>query len=92
MSDRVDDAPELTDDGDAVGVPTVSVALMVTVTIVDVTVTGVPELSVTWSSNVHVPVVVSAPVDMDEGEVHAAAVPRLLNVVAPGAFCSHWQV
>jgi len=92
VSDRVDEPPELTDEGEAVGVPTVRAALTVTVTVVEVTLTGVPELSVTCSSNVHAPVVVNAPDEIDEGEVHAAAVPRLLNVVAPGAFCSHWQV
>jgi hypothetical protein len=92
VSDRVDELPELTDDGDAVGVPRVSVALTVTVTIVEVTVTGVPELSVTCSSNVQVPVVVNAPVDVDVGDVHAAAVPKLLKPVAPGALCSHWHV
>jgi hypothetical protein len=64
--------------------------LTVTVTVAEVTVVGV--LSVTCSSKVHVPVVVNAPVDVDVGDVHAAAVPRLLNTVAPGALCSHWQV
>ena len=92
VSDRVDEPPELIVDGVAVGVPTVSAALTVTVTVVDVTVTGVPELSLTCNSKVHAPVVVNAPVDMDAGEVHAAAVPKLLNTVAPGAFCSHWHV
>jgi hypothetical protein len=92
VSDRVDEPPVLTDEGVAVGVPTVRAALTVTVTVVEVTVTGVPELSFTCSSNVHAPVVVNAPVDVDAGEVHAAAVPRLLNTVAPGAFCSHWHV
>ena len=72
--------------------PTVNAAFTVTVTVVEVTVTGVPELSVTCSSKVHAPVVVNTPDEMDEGEVHTAAVPRLLNTVAPGAFCSHWQV
>jgi hypothetical protein len=92
VSDRVDEPPELIVDGVAVGVPTVSAEFTVTVTVVDVTVTGVPELSVTCSSNVQVPAIASAPVDMDEGEVQAAAVPRLLNTVAPGALCSHWHV
>ena len=62
VSDRVDEPPELTDEGVAVGVPTVSAAFTVTVTVVDVTVTGVPELSVTCSSNVQVPAIASAPV------------------------------
>jgi hypothetical protein len=92
VSDSVEDCPESIVAGEAVGVPTVSAAFTVTVTVVEVTVTGVPELSVTCSSNVHVPVVVNAPVDVDVGEVHAAAVPRLLNTVAPGAFCNHWHV
>ena len=92
VSDRVDEPPELTAEGVAVGVPTVSAALTVTVTVVEVTLTGVPELSVTCNSKVHAPVVVNAPVEVDAGDVHAAAVPKLLKVVAPGAFCSHWQV
>jgi hypothetical protein len=92
VSDRVEDCPLSIVAGEAVGVPTVSAALTVTVTVVEVTLTGVPELSVTCNSKVHAPVVVSDPVDMDDGDVHAAAVPRLLNTVAPGAFCSHWQV
>src|SRR5207245_1602517 len=87
-----DEPPELNDEGVAVGVPTVSAAFTVTVRVVDVTVTCVPELSVTCSANVQVPAIASAPDDMDDGDVHAAAVPRLLNVVGPGAVCSHWQV
>jgi len=78
--------------GVAVGVPTVNAAFTITVTAAEVTVTGVPELSVTCSSNDQVPVVVSVPDDMEDGDVHAPAVPRLLKIVAPGAFCSHWQV
>src|SRR5713101_4520876 len=78
--------------GEAVGVPTVSAALTVTVTVEEVTLTGVPALSVTLNSKVQVPVVVNAPVEVDAGDVHAAAVPRLLKVVAPGASWSHWQV
>ena len=62
-----------------------------TVTVVEVTVTGVPALSVTCSSKVQIPVVVNAPVEVDVGDVHATAVPRLLKVIAPGAFCSHWH-
>ena len=69
-----------------------SAVLTVTVTVVEVTVTGVPALSLTCNSKVHTPIVVKAPDEMDEGEVHAAAVPKLLNTVAPGAFCNHWQV
>jgi hypothetical protein len=92
VSDKDDDCPESIVEGVAVGVPTVSAAFTVTVTVVEVTVTGVPEPSVTCNSNVHTPVVVNAPVDVDAGEVHATAVPRLLNTVAPGAFCNHWQV
>ena len=37
--------------------------LTVTVTAVEVTITGVPELSVTWSSNDQMPVVDRVPVD-----------------------------
>jgi hypothetical protein len=92
VSDRVDEPPELIVDGVAVGVPTVNAAFTVTVTVVEVTLTGVPDVSVTCNSKVHTPVVVNAPDEMDDGEVHAAAVPRLLNTVAPGAFCNHWQV
>ena len=66
--------------------------LTVTVTVVEVTVTGVPELSLTCSSKVHTPAVVNAADEMDDGEVHVAAVPRLLKLAAPGAFCIHWQV
>jgi hypothetical protein len=73
-------------------VPTVSPTPTVTVTVAEVTVTGVPALSVTCSSNVHVPVVVRGPVEVEAGDVHATAVPRLLNVAAPGAFCNHWHV
>jgi hypothetical protein len=92
VSDRVDEPPELIVDGVAVGVPTVNAAFTVTVTVVEVTLTGVPELSVTCNSKVHAPVVVNAPDEIEEGEVHATAVPRLLNNVAPGAFCIHWHV
>ena len=91
MSDKVEDWPLSMVAGEAVGVPTVRAVLTVTVTVVDVTLTGVPELSVTCSSKVHVPVVVNAPVEVEAGEVHAAAVPRLLNTVAVGDFCNHWQ-
>jgi hypothetical protein len=90
VSESVEDCPESIVAGDAVGVPTVSAVLTVTVTALEVTVVGT--LSVTCNSKDHAPVVVSAPVEMDDGDVQAAAVPRLLNVVAPGAFCSHWQV
>ena len=69
-----------------------SAVLTVTVTVVDVTVTGVPALSLTCNSKVHTPVVVNAPDEIEEGEVQAAAVPRLLNTVAVGDFCSHWHV
>ena len=72
--------------------PTTNAVLTVTVTVAEVTVTGVPEPSVTCNSKVHAPVVVNTPDEIEEGEVQAAAVPRLLKVVAPGAFCSHWQV
>ena len=89
VSDNVEDWPLSIVAGVAVGVPTVNAAFTVTVTIVDVTATGVPALSVTWSSKVHAPVVVNTPVDVDAGEVQAAAVPKLLKTVAPGALCSH---
>jgi hypothetical protein len=39
--------------------------LTLTVAALEVTVTGVPELSVTWSSNDQAPVVDKAPVDVD---------------------------
>ena len=38
-------------------------SVTVTETVLEVTVTGGPELSVTWSSKLHVPIVVSVPVD-----------------------------
>jgi hypothetical protein len=63
----------------------------VTVAGADATMTGVLELSVTWSSNDHVPTVVKVPVEMDADDVHAEEPPRLVNAVAPGAFSSHWQ-
>lgn len=80
--------------GFAVGVPTVSAALTVTVTAVEVTIWGVVLLSVTWSSNDHCPVVPSAPVVAGGavGEVHCAEVPRLVKLVAPGGFSRYWQV
>ena len=92
VSESVEDCPVSVVTGEAVGVPTVSAAFTVIVTVVEVTVVGVPALSVTCSSKVQVPVVVKAPVEVDAGEMQAAAVPRLLNTAAPGAFCSHWHV
>ena len=91
VSESVEDCPVSVVTGEAVGVPTVSAAFTVTVTVVEVTVAGVPALSVTCNSKVHIPVVVNAPVEVDVGDVHATAVPRLLKLAAPGAFCSHWH-
>ena len=58
----------------------------VTVAGADATMTGVLELSVTWSSNDHVPTVVRVPVEIDADDVQPEEPPRLLNAVAPGAF------
>ena len=63
----------------------------VTVAGADATVTGELELSVTWSSNDHAPTVERVPVEMDADDVHAEEPLRLVNVVVPGAFSSHWQ-
>ena len=75
-------------------VPHVVVVVWVTstVTVAEVTVTGVPALSDTCRAKVQMPMAVNVPVEVDAGDVHAAAVPRLLKLVAVGDFCSHWQV
>jgi hypothetical protein len=73
---------------------TESAVLTVTVAGLDVSLTGTPEESVTWSSKVQAPTVDSGPVEVlgvllvvQENEL-----PRLLNLIAPGASWSHWQV
>lgn len=43
----------------------------------DKTMTGELELSVTWSSNDHVPTVVRVPVETDADDVHAEETPKL---------------
>jgi hypothetical protein len=72
----------------------VSAPFTVTVAVLEVAVTGVPELSVTCNSKDQVPTVVSVPVEVVGRlpAVQANEVPKLLKLVAPGAFCSHWQV
>ncbi len=50
----------------------------VTVAGADATMTGELELSVTWSSNDHVPTVVRVPVEIDADDVHAEDAPRLV--------------
>jgi hypothetical protein len=49
-----------------------------TVPAVDVTVTGELELSVTWRSNDQDPTVVRVPVEMDDDDVHAEELPKLV--------------
>ena len=44
----------------------------------DVTMTEELELSVTWSSNDHNPMVVRAPVEVDADDAHAEETPKLL--------------
>ena len=92
VPDNVDDCPESIVEGEAVGVLTVGRELTVTVTALEVLVTGDPALSVTCSSNDQVPVVLRAPVDIEVGEVQDEELPRLLKLPAPGAFCSQWHV
>lgn len=74
---RIDDWPESI----ALGLTEITGAdrgaLTVTLTALDVTVAGDPELSVTLSSNDQAPVVVRAAVCKVVGEVQAEAVPKL---------------
>ncbi len=58
-------------------------------TAVEMTVTGVPALSVTCNSNDQVPTVFKAPVEVDTGDVQEKEPPKLLKVPAPVAFSSH---
>ena len=75
------------------GTETVRAVLTVTVTAFEVTVTGVEELSVIWSSNDQVPVVDKIPLTIlvppasqkDEG-------PISLKLEALGAFANIWHV
>ena len=94
--ERVADCPESIVDGETeiTGAVSVETACTVTVTVFEVTVTGVAAPSVTWSSNDHDPRVDSVPVGTDERlpAVHVKEAPRLLKVVAVGDFCSHRQV
>ena len=62
-----------------------------TVTIVraEMTTTVGDALSVTWSSNDQDPATDREPVEIDDDEEHAEELPRLLNMVEPGAFSSH---
>jgi hypothetical protein len=53
-------------------------AFTVTVAAGDVTTTGELELSVTWSSNDHAPMVVKVAVEVEAGDAHDEEVPRLL--------------
>jgi len=91
VPDNVDDCPESIVEGEAVGVLTVGRELTVTVTALEVLVTGDPALSVTCSSNCHEPAVLRAPVDLELGDVQVNELPRLVKL-PPGAFCSHWHV
>jgi hypothetical protein len=68
--------------------------LTVTVATLDVTVTGVLELSFTCKSKLQMPSADRVPVETDGREVlvQLKDEPRSLNVLAPGASSSHWQV
>jgi hypothetical protein len=75
---RVDDCPR----SKAVGLTEIAgnegAAFTMTVAALDVIGRGELELSVTWSSNDHVPTVGRVPVDAEADDVHGAELPKLL--------------
>jgi len=88
---RVEDCPR----SRAVGVTEIMgaerAALTLTLTRADVTVTGELELSVIWISNDQDPMFVMLPVGIETGEVQGEELPRVVKLLAPGAFWSHLQ-
>jgi hypothetical protein len=75
---RVDDWPTSTVVGLTEMVGDERAAFTVTVTALDVTVTGELELSLTCSSKDQDPTVVKIPVDADPGDVHGVELPKLV--------------
>lgn len=75
---RVDDCPRSSVAGLTEIVGNERAAFTITATAPDVTVKGELELSVTWSSKDQDPTVVNIPVDVDTGDVHGDALPKLL--------------
>jgi len=75
---RVDDCPTSTVVGLTEIVGDEIAAFTVTLTAVDVTVTGEPELSMICSSKDQDPSVVKVPVDVDTEDVHGAELPKLV--------------
>jgi hypothetical protein len=75
---RVDDCPRSIAAGLAEIVGDESAAFTVTVTAIDVTMTGELELSATCTSKDQDPIVVKIPVEVDTGDVHDVELPRLV--------------
>jgi len=89
--ERTEDRPDVVVDGFADIEGADIAAFTVTPTGVEVTVTGNPELSVICNLNDHMPTIVRAPVDVDNGDVHDEELPSLLKLPVAGASTSHWH-
>jgi hypothetical protein len=73
------------------GTETVRAVLTMTVTADEIT--GVPELSFTWSSNDQIPVIDRVPLsDLVPPAWQINEGPKSLKASAPGAFSSGWHV